>query len=105
MADLSLSAVSELDLDFFEAIGVGNGAIAISNLGAGSGNDGFGGFGFAVPVGIVKVFVGADEVVNCKVVFAVKSARSSTDNLFELDNRVDGTQEDDIADIAGINSR
>ena len=42
---------------------------------------------FAVPFGVVEVFVGFYEVVDREVVFAVVEPGTSADDLFELDHR------------------
>ena len=45
------------------------------------------------------------EVVDREVIFAVVETGSSSDDLLELDHRVDRTHKNDVADIAGIHSR
>jgi hypothetical protein len=60
--------------------------------------------GFAVPFGIAEVVVGFYEVVDGEVVLAFVEAGAAADDLFELDHGVDGAEEDDVADVAGVDA-
>ena len=64
----------------------------------------FGFEGFPIPLGIPKMMVGLDEIVNGEVFLAIIKAGAPADDLLEFDHRVDGPQEDNIADIAGIDA-
>jgi hypothetical protein len=44
------------------------------------------------------------EIVGREMVLAVVEPRSASDDLFELNHRVDGAHQDDVADVAGIHS-
>ena len=59
---------------------------------------------FAVPFRVTEVMVRVHEVVDREVVFAVVETRSATDDLLELDHRVDGAHQDDVANVAGIHT-
>ena len=59
---------------------------------------------FAVPFGIVEKFIGFDEIVDGKIVLAVKKPGTAADNLFELNHLLDRAHQHDIADIAGIDT-
>ena len=67
-------------------------------------DDWFGLLWFTVPFGVVEVLVGLHEVVDGEVVFAVKAAGAASDDLFELDDGADHPQQDDVANIAGIDA-
>ena len=65
---------------------------------------GFGCDGFAVPFGVVEVFMGSHEIVDREVIFAFVEAGATADDLLELDHGINGTHQDDIADIASVNA-
>src|SRR5439155_1570970 len=46
---------------------------------------------FAVPFGIVEVFVGFYEIVDRKIVLAIEQPRATSDDLLELDHRANRT--------------
>ena len=48
--------------------------------------------------------MGSNEIVDGEVVFAFVEAGATTDDLLELDHGINGTHEDDIADIASVNA-
>src|SRR5271157_4706776 len=58
----------------------------------------------AVPLRIVEVLVRPNEVVDGEKVLAVVEARASPDDLLELNHGVDGAQQDDVADVAGVDA-
>jgi len=61
-------------------------------------------FGFTVPFGVGEVMMGVHEVVEGEVFLAIEETCAATDDLFELDHRVDGTHEDDVADVARVHA-
>ena len=58
-----------------------------------------------IPIGVLEFEVGLHEVVDREVIFAVVEPRPTSDDLLELDHRVDRTHKNDVADIPGIHSR
>ena len=72
--------------------------------GAGQGSDAAQLF-LAVPTWIAEVMMCLHEVVNGEVVFAIVEAGAASNDLFELNDAVHGAHEDDIADIARVDSR
>ena len=60
--------------------------------------------GFSIPFRIAEVNVRLYEIMNREVVLAVIETRSSADELFEFDHRVDRAHEDDVSHIAGIHT-
>ena len=74
-----------------------------------AGWQGFGGgcFGldrFAVPIGIVELVVRLHKVINREVVLAVIQPRAAPDDLFELDHRIHGPHQHDVAHVAGVHT-
>ncbi len=67
-------------------------------------DDWFGLLRFTVPFGVVEVLVGLHEVVDGEVVFAFKGAGAASDDLLELDDGADHSQQDDVTDVAGIDA-
>ena len=59
---------------------------------------------FAVPFRIAEMNVCLHEVVNGEVVFAIVKPCAATNDLFELNDGVDGTHQNDIANVAGIHA-
>lgn len=59
----------------------------------------------AVPLGVVKVVVRFDEVVNREIVFAIVEAGPAPDGLLEFNHRVDRAHKDDVADVPRIDAR
>lgn len=110
----ALFAVGELDDDFLGPSGCGgfvgggvggriDGVFAREFTGTARG-DAHWLLRFAVPFGVVEVLVGFYEVVDGEVVFALKGAGAASDDLFELDDGADHPQQDDVADVAGIDA-
>ena len=60
--------------------------------------------GFAVPLRITEVMVRLDEIVDGKIVLAVIQPGATTYNLLELDDFVNRPHQDNIADIASIDT-
>src|SRR5216683_6520515 len=56
----------------------------------------------AVPFGIVEVKVSLHEVIDSEVVLPIVEPCAAADNLLELNHRVDGPHQHDIADVPGI---
>ena len=67
-----------------------------------NGNAGF--CGLAVPLGIAEVHVSPHEVVDGEIILPVVEPGAASDDLFELDYRVDRPHEHDVADIPGIDT-
>ena len=91
---MTVFAIGEFDFDDGGTTGFGCGFVGCGVRGLGFADSiahrqGF--LGFAIPFGVVEVFVGFDEIVNREVIFAVKEASATTDDLFEFDHGVDGT--------------
>ena len=63
-------------------------------------------FGFnrlPVPIWIEEMLVRFDEIVNCEVVLSIIEPGSTPNDLFELDDGIDGAHEHNVADISSIN--
>ena len=60
--------------------------------------------GVAVPFSIIEMMMCFDEIVDGEIVLTLIQAGSASDDLFELDHGVNRAHEDNIADIAGIDS-
>lgn len=45
------------------------------------------------------------EIIDREVVFPVIEPRSTSDDLLELDHRIDRAHQDDVTDIASIHTR
>ena len=61
--------------------------------------------GVAIPLGILEILVCSNKIVNGKVELIIKKARSSSDNLLELNHIIDRSEEYDIAHIASVHAR
>ena len=59
---------------------------------------------FAVPFGIAEVVVSLHEVIDGEVIFSVIEPRAASDDLLELDHRIDGTHQHDVADVSGVHA-
>ena len=59
---------------------------------------------FAIPLRIAEMMVRLHEVVDREVVLAVVEPRAASDDLLELDHRVDRAHQHDVADVAGIHA-
>jgi hypothetical protein len=112
--DCALFAVGELDDDLLGTPGSGgfiarvvggrlDGVFACGFAGT-TGGDAHWLLGFTVPFRVVEMLVGFHEVVDGEVVFAPKGASAAADDLFELDDGADDPQQDDVADVAGIDT-
>ena len=71
---------------------------------AGTGNPRIRLQGFAVPLRIAEVVVHLHKIVNREIVFALIEPCAPTDDLLELDHRVDGPPEHDVANVACIHA-
>src|ERR1051325_3573210 len=60
---------------------------------------------FAVPLGIAEMMMRLHEIVNGEIILAVVKASATTDDLLELNHGVDGTHEDDVANVASVDTR
>ena len=58
----------------------------------------------AVPFRIVEMKVRLYEIVDGEVILSIIKARTTSNDLFELDHRVDRAHENDVADIAGVHA-
>ena len=58
----------------------------------------------SIPLRIAEVMVGLHEIVDGEVVLAVIEPRAAADDLFELNHRVDGPHQRDVADVAGVHA-
>src|ERR1700676_1865555 len=56
-----------------------------------------------VPFRIAEMMMRLHEVVDREVVLAVEQARAASDDLLELDHRVNRAHQDDVADVASVN--
>src|SRR5258708_3701605 len=63
---------------------------------------GFRCYRFSIPLGIVEVVMRLHEIVDGEVILAVVESRAASDDLLELDHRVDRSHQDDIAEVAGV---
>jgi len=70
--------------------------------GQGFGRRRFGLDRLAVPIGIVELGVRLHKVINREVVLAVIQPRAAPDDLLELDHRVHGPHQHDVAHVAGV---
>jgi hypothetical protein len=58
----------------------------------------------SIPFWVIEMQVCLYEVVNRKVLLPVEQPRTASYNLFELDHRINGPHQHDIADIPGIHA-
>ena len=58
----------------------------------------------AVPFGVGKMVICIHEVVDSEIFFTVKKARSAADDLLEFDHGIYRAHQNDIADIARVNT-
>src|SRR5438132_14416962 len=62
-------------------------------------------FGFerlAIPFGIAEMNVCPNEIVNGEVILAIVKPGATANDLLELDHGVDGSHDDDVANVARI---
>src|SRR5690606_9483143 len=57
---------------------------------------------FPIPLRVAEMLVGFHEVVDGEVVLPVVQPRTPADDLLELDHRVDGPHQNDVADVARV---
>src|ERR1035437_5562898 len=103
--DVAGFAVGEPDLEFLAGRQwLGGGAGDGGTYGRNGTDGGVWIAGLAVPLGVAEMVVRFYEVVDGEVVLAVVEARAATDDLLELDHRIDGAHQDDVADVAGVHA-
>jgi hypothetical protein len=54
---------------------------------------------FAVPLRVFEEVISLYEIIDCKEVFAREEPCATTNDLLELDHRVDGPEQDDVATV------
>src|SRR5665213_119781 len=57
-----------------------------------------------VPLGIAEVMMRPHEIVDREVVLPIIKPRPAPDDLLELDHRVDGAHQHDVADVARVHA-
>src|SRR5579864_6497710 len=58
----------------------------------------------AIPFWIAEMMMRLHKIVDREIVLAIIEPRTTPDDLLELDHRVDGAHQHDVADVARIHS-